>query len=167
MFQLKPLSREGVDAALRKAERYRLLNEAWEAESICRDVLEVDPGSQQALVTLVLALTDQFLGEPPADPREAHAAVERLAGAYEREYYAGIVHERWAKRLLTRGAPGSGSVVFEGLRVAMECYTRAEGLRRPGDDDAVLRWNTCARLLMRHDHVRPAPEERVEPPQLE
>ena len=43
MFQLKSLSMEGITAALDKAERYRLLNEPREAESICLDVLEIDP----------------------------------------------------------------------------------------------------------------------------
>ena len=60
MFELKPLSREAVPAALEKAMRYRLLNEPGEAESICHDVLHVDPGNQQAIVTLLLALTDRF-----------------------------------------------------------------------------------------------------------
>ena len=35
MFELKPLSREAIPRALEKAERYRLLNEPAEAESIC------------------------------------------------------------------------------------------------------------------------------------
>ena len=38
-----------MPAALEKALRYRLLNEPVEAESICRDVLEVDPDNQAAL----------------------------------------------------------------------------------------------------------------------
>jgi hypothetical protein len=66
MFKLKPLSRDGIHRALAKVERYRLLNEPWEAESICRDVLDVDPENQEALVSLVLAQADQFgvSGEP-------------------------------------------------------------------------------------------------------
>jgi hypothetical protein len=31
----------------------------------------------------------------------------------------------------------------------MAGYEKAEALREPGNDDAVLRWNTCARLIMR------------------
>ena len=50
MFELKPLSHEGIPAALEKAMRYRLLNEPGEAESICHDVLRIDPDNQQALV---------------------------------------------------------------------------------------------------------------------
>ena len=60
MFELKRLSPAGVEAALAKAEQYRLLNEPWHAESICRDVLEIDATNRQALVKLILALTDQF-----------------------------------------------------------------------------------------------------------
>jgi hypothetical protein len=96
-FDLKPISREGVPAALRKAERYRLINDPSSAESICRDVLTVDPGNQQALVTLLLAITDQFAGAPTE-----------------------------------------------------------------GNDESILRWNTCVRLLARHEHLKPRAEERVE-----
>lgn len=167
MFELKRLSNEGVIAALSKAERYRLLNEPWEAESICRDVLEVDPENQRALVMLLLALTDQFESEPGADVAAARAVLPRLAGEYEQAYYPGIICERWAKRLLGRDAPGTGPLVYDWLRDAMECYERAEALRKPGDDDALLRWNTCARLIMKHERLRPAPAEEAAPLQLE
>ena len=60
MFELKPLSHEGIASALQKAERYRLLNDPAEAESICLDVLAVDPENQQAIITLLLALTDRL-----------------------------------------------------------------------------------------------------------
>ena len=46
MFEFKRITPEAVPAALSKAERYRLLNEPREAESICRDVLLVDPENQ-------------------------------------------------------------------------------------------------------------------------
>ena len=165
MFELKRLSKDGVAAALQKAERYRLLNEPWEAESICRDVLEVEPQQQQALVLLLLALTDQF-AEAGADRlTAARTLLPKLTGAYAQAYYAGIICERWAKRLFGHGSPGHGPVVYEWLREAMEHYEEAERVRPAGDDDAILRWNSCARLIERHAHVRPAPaEERVEMP---
>ena len=72
MFELKPISHESVAGALAKAERYRLLNEPGEAESICRDILEIEPGNQQALISLILALTDQI-------PDDAHAFGNALA----------------------------------------------------------------------------------------
>ena len=59
-FELKTLHAEALPRALEKAERYRLLNEPSEAESICLDVLAIDRDNQAALVTLLLALTDQF-----------------------------------------------------------------------------------------------------------
>jgi len=161
MHELKPLSKDGVAAALKKAERYRLLNEAWEAESICRDVLGVDPDNQQALIILLLAMTDQF-GDPGADVTAARAVLERVRGEYERAYYAGIDSERWAKRLLAHRAPGIGPAIYAWLEEAMTWFEQAERLRPTGTDDAILRWNTCARLIQRHDHIRPAaPEERT------
>ena len=60
MYALKPISDASVSGALAKAERYRLLNEPNEAESICRDILAVEADNQQAWISLILALTDQI-----------------------------------------------------------------------------------------------------------
>jgi hypothetical protein len=167
MFELKRLSREAVPAALRRAAHYRLLNDPWAAESICRDVLEVEPASQDALVTLLLALTDQFGTESGVDVAAARSLLPRVTSEYQRHYYEGLISERWAKRLLARSVPGSGPMIYDWLRQAMDCYQKAEPLRPPGDDDAVLRWNTCARLIARHEHLRPAPEGERAAIQLE
>lgn len=167
MYQLKPLSRDAIQPALMKAERYRLLDEPVEAESICRDVLEVEPNHQQALVVLLLALTDQFGEHASGAAHEADEILRRLGDDYERAYYSGIVCERRGKALLDRGGPGTSSSVYEWLREAMACYERAEALRPAGNDDAILRWNTCARILMRNPHLEPAAEERTEPQFLE
>jgi tetratricopeptide (TPR) repeat protein len=164
MHQLKPLSPEAIPRALEKAERYRLLNEAAEAESICRDVLSVEPYNQRALVTLLLALTDGFdEGVADAVP-QAQAVLGQLKDEYERAYYAGIISERRAKARLKQGGPGSGYVAYGLLREAMERYERAEAVRPPGNDDALLRWNACARILDRSPNLGPAPEDRTEQP---
>ncbi len=163
MFELKPLSREAVPRALEKAERYRLLNEPGEAESICLDVLRIDPENQKALVVLLLARTDQFEGLG-GDPTLAREVLPRLKDAYDRAYYAGIVCERRAKAQRTHGGPGAAFAAFDLFREAMRWYEKAEAIRPPGNDDALLRWNTCARILMGSPDLRPAPEERMEPP---
>jgi hypothetical protein len=161
MFELKQLSSEAIPAALAKAERYRFLNEPWQAQSICQDVLRIEPGNRTALVTLLLALTEQF--QQSADVQEARNVVARMPDEYERAYYSGIVCERRAQTLLQQRSHGSGAVVYDWLRQAMEWYEKAEALRPPANDDALLRWNTCARLLMRHPHLQPAREEAAEP----
>jgi len=155
MFQFKPLSREAIGAALAKAEHYRLLNDAWEAESICRDILALDPGNQQAVTLLILAITEQLV-EGGGDVDEAEALLGRLEGEYDRAYHAGIIRERRAKEMLSHGTLGSGPVVFELLREAMDWYQKAEDVSPPGNDDALLRWNTCARLIIRN-RLRPPP----------
>lgn len=48
VFELKPLSKKAIPRAIEKADRYRLLNEPSDAESICLDVLAVDPENQRA-----------------------------------------------------------------------------------------------------------------------
>jgi hypothetical protein len=155
VFELKTLSGEAVPAALEKATRYRMLNDPVQAESICLDVLAIEPDNQEALVTLILALTDQF-GDPlPAPPQRARELLPRLHGAYEREYYAGIIWERLALARLHSGLPGCARMAFDYFRDAMACYERAEALRPPANDDAVLRWNSCARMIMGHPDVHP------------
>jgi len=161
MFELKPISREAVPEALSKAERYRLLNEPWQAESICRDILAIDPDHQGALIMLLLSLTDQFGQGIPA--QAARDLLPKLQREYDRAYYAGIICERWADSLLRHGAPGAGFTAYESICQAMEHYERAEATRPPGNDDAILRWNTCARILMRNRELRPRGEERFEP----
>jgi hypothetical protein len=163
VFQLKSLSQEGIHAALKKAERYRLLNEPWEAESICLDILEVDRANQDALVLLILARTDQFVSGAGADIQAARELLPRLHGEYDRAYYAGIICERRASALLHRDAMGAGTMAYDWFRQAMHWYEQAEAIRPAGNDDPILRWNTCARALMRHAHVRPAVAEDFHP----
>ena len=159
MFDLKPIVRNAIPRALEKAERYRLLDEPAEAESICRDVLEIDPENRDAIVTLLLSLTDQFdKGEGVSQAREL---VQRIADDYGRAYYAGIVCERWAKAHMNTGTPGSEFIVYDWFREAMAWYEKAEAIRPLGNDDAILRWNTCARILMKHPNLRPGLEERT------
>ena len=73
MFQLKPISKEGISEALQKAERYRLLNEPRLAESICQDILALEPDNHQAILTMLLSITDQF-GRNAAARTNAEAA---------------------------------------------------------------------------------------------
>ncbi len=161
MFELQPLSPQAIDSALEKAERYRLLNEPWEAESICRDVLAVDENNQRAVTTMLLALTDRFSGEG-VSVKEVRELADRLESEYERAYYNGIICERRGKSRLASKIMGIGPAVYDWLREAMDWFEKAKELRPAGNDDAILRWNTCARLIMRHTDVRPAPAERVE-----
>jgi hypothetical protein len=162
-FEPKPISRESVSAALQKAERYRLINDPSSAESICLDVLTVEPDNQQALVSLLLAITDQFSEAPTAGVHRARELLPRLSDDYKRAYYGGIICERCAKAYLRMGAPGSGEKAYHWLREAMSWYERAETQRPAGNDESILRWNTCARLLARYPQLKPREEEPFEP----
>jgi hypothetical protein len=146
MAELKQLHKDAIPAALEKAERYRLLNEPGEAESICLDILAVDPDNQRAIITLLLAFTDRF---------------EKTYG----------VSETQTKELLSRvkselrqHTPGCRFQAYDLLREAMEWFEKAEPLSPPGHDDAILRWNTCARIIERNKLVAREEEERTEFP---
>ena len=160
MFELKRLSLEAVPAALERALRYRLLNEPAEAESICHDVLEIDPENQEALVMLLLAITDRLGKGYSVGVTEAQEVLSRLRDEYERAYYTGIVCERRGKAQLRQGYPGAGHDAFEFLREAMTWFEKAEALRPPKNDDALLHWNTCARIIMRNQ-LAPRAEEKA------
>jgi hypothetical protein len=156
-----------VPRALEKAVRYRLLNEPGEAASICLDVLEADPGNHDARITLLLAMTDQFQDEGAAAVAEAWSTVEGIRDEYERAYYTGVIWERRAKARLHQNVPAALSHAYDWLREAMTWYERAEEIRPAGNDDALLRWNACARLIMGNPRLEPAAEEREEPLLLE
>jgi hypothetical protein len=160
-FNLKSISTDGVPKALEKVERYRLLNEPSLAESICLDVLAILPKHQEVLVSLLLARTDQF--DSGVNLRSAQDVLARIEGEYERAYYAGIIWERLGHAHLRQGGPGSSANTYHALREAMEHYERAEALRPPANDDAILRWNACARVIMRSPEIRPLPDVEVQP----
>jgi hypothetical protein len=161
-LNLKPITREGIPAALHKAERYRLLNDSTAAESICLDILGVDAGNQPALVTLLLSITDQFMEDAGDAVKRARDVLPRLEDDYKRAYYAGIIAERKAKALLRLGGPGVDDVAHDWFRDAMRWYEKAEALRPSGNDEAILRWNACARMLERHE-PRTATREELTP----
>jgi hypothetical protein len=151
-FTPKQISPAGVPAALEKAQRYRLLDEPEAAESICLDILAVDPANQQARILQLLAVTDQFDDELSAGMRRARELLAGIDDEYRRHYYGGIICERYAMAKLRQGTPGAEETVYEWMRRAMDAF-----------DEAILRWNTCARLLARHPSLAPAAPEVYEP----
>ncbi len=152
-YELKSISKSGIDEAISKAELYRYLNEPEETESICHDILAIEPGHQIALRLLAMAITDQFDGSTVDRIGEAEAIVHRLTDRYEKLYYMGIVQERRAKALLRAGrAPHTLLPFFE---EAMRCFSQAAEVRPPGNDDAILRWNRCVRILQSNPDFAP------------
>jgi hypothetical protein len=150
MFELKCLSKEAVPAALEKAKHYRLLNEAGAAESICLDILQVDADNQDALVTLVLAMSDRFGKDYAVGDSRIQDYLSQIEDDYARTYYTGIVYERRAKAVLNSANPLSASNAYELFRQAMNWFEKAEAIRPAGNDDAILRWNGCARIITRN-----------------
>jgi hypothetical protein len=163
MYELKPISRDAIPRAIQKAERYRLLNQSWAAESICLDILNIDPGNQQVLVMLVLALTDIHSGVAASGVKRAKEYLAQITDEYQRAYYSGMIAERRGQALLAQGGMGSGGMAYESLKEAMGWYEKAEKIRPSGNDDAILRWNTCARVLSGNSHLETPAEEAYEP----
>lgn len=157
-FTPKPISLQAVPKALDRAERYRLLNDPINAESICRDILAVDPDNSAAERMLILSLTEQFNQGMARRLRETRALAEAMDDDYQRLYLSGLVCERQAAAQKRRSSPGWGHIAYDLLREAMEFYEQATELRPEDDDSALLRWNTCARLINAHANITRAPE---------
>ena len=163
MYELKKISAESIPEALEKAERYRLLNEPMLAESICLDILETDPENNKAIVIMLLAMTDQFSSSSAVTVNHAKQLLTRLKDEYDQQYYNGLICERQGKAVLNKHIPDGGFIAYEWLSDAMEFYEKAQSVRPQGKDDSILRWNTCARLIMRH-HLKPRDEKQYEHP---
>ena len=157
-FKLKPLSKDGIDAALTKAEHYRLLNQPQLAESICLDVMEIDKDNQKAAIVLLLALTDQFGKSASTSVKRAREISNNLKDPYSKAYYTGIILERQGMVALNSGIPGSDFDAYEWYLSAMEQYEKADALQQGTNNDPVLRWNTCARIIMQYN-LRERPSE--------
>jgi hypothetical protein len=148
-FELKSISVESIPEALAKVERYRLLNEPVLAESI-------SPEHQQALIFLLLARTDQFHFN--TQPKGAQEVLARIQGEYEQAYYGGIIWERLGHARLREGKAGARTSAYHALRDAMNLYEKAIALAPHGTHDAILRWNTCARMIMQNLDIQPTAE---------
>ena len=164
MADLKSLHKDAIPAALEKAQRYRLLNEPGEAESICLDILHVDPQNQQAIITLLLALTDRFTKGYGVSDTQIKELLGRIRDEYERAYYPGIFAERRAKAKLAQHTPGCRFQAYDLFCEAMDWFEKAEAIRPTGNDDTLLRWNTCARIIERNKLVPREEEEPIEFP---
>jgi tetratricopeptide (TPR) repeat protein len=144
-YFLKKLAARDLEAALAKASTYRDLNQPEEAESICRDVLDIDGKNQLALRLLGLAITDRFPSHQVGLFEEARAVFARLESEYERVYYEGIAWERCGKAHLERSEAHSAFVAIE---QAMVLFERAETMGPKDSPDAILRYNRCVRLFL-------------------
>jgi hypothetical protein len=147
MFTPKPISAGTIDDALAKAERYRLLNDPREAESISLDILSTAPDEQRAVVTLLLSITDQFKDDLLPNVQRAKAMLDRLDSEYSQYYYSGIITERWAKVIMADDSLCKDRRVHDGLKEAMTWYEKAESVRPPNNESSILRWNACARIV--------------------
>ncbi len=162
MFTLKRISKESIPEALQKAERYRLLNEPRLAESICQDILAVEPDNHDAIISTILSITEQFGKYTSVDINKPFQLVKLLSSEYDKFYFSGIISERRGMDVLSRDLTGAHFTAYEWLTDAMADYEKAEAVRPAHNDDALLRWNTCARIIMLN-HLKPRHEE----PQVE
>jgi hypothetical protein len=161
LLELKALPRGQMARALAMAQRCRDVSEPQEAESICLDVLEMEPENQEALVLLLLARTDLLEEGLPGAVERAREPLSKVTAEYDREYYAGIICERQARHLLRARGRHSSFVAWEWFQYAMDHFEAAARLS-PERLEPALRFNACVRLIERNRHCMPRPDENGE-----
>lgn len=166
-MELKRLAKESLPAALERAKHYRLLNDPGPAESICEDILAIDPGNQEANRIRLLSICDRLESAGSAGMRLALECARQLDSEYAREYYQGLVFERSARVALRQRMPQHMHTCYEHLQDAMAHYQRAEQIAPSSNDEALLRWNHCLRIMRANPALSPAPKEHYEPSMLE
>jgi len=162
MAKLKSISKETVPQALQLAERYRVMKEPSVSESICCDILEVDPGNQEALITLLLAISEQFKDRLMPGYKQTREILDRITNEYKRAFYEGIIIERRALAHFHKESYGSGWQAHTWFEKAMKAYEKAIALRPAGNDEAILRWNNCQRTMARYPEIVSPPQEENE-----
>lgn len=158
MFEIKKISKDSIPSAMSRAEHYRLLNEPRQAESICRDILSVDPGHQDAILNLILSLTDQFGINANVSNSETKELCTRLDSEYKQNYYRGLVEERLGRAALRRATPRVKHIAYELYVKAMNYYELAEKCHPEDNEESVLRWNACVRAIQEFK-LEPSPNE--------
>ncbi len=161
-LKIKPIHSSAISAAHEKAEKYRLLNDPSASESICLDILSIDPENQKVLVTLLLSRTDQFRQSSHSGIENAREVIPRLKDEYQKHYYNGVICERWAIAALNKHLAGSGSIAFDWLMQAISWYEKAEKIHPSGNDESILRYNSCVRVITRNA-LTSGNEDRHEP----
>ncbi len=159
-WQLKPLVARNLKAAITLAQHYRDLNQPEEAESICRDVLAVEPENEEAWRTLGLALTDRFPTAWMSLFDEACAAFAKMKSEYERVYYAGIAWERYAKAQVEAGRAHNAIHAFE---EAMARFEQAEAIGPKDEPAPILHYNRCVRAITQNAELARASLVPAEP----
>ena len=158
MSNRKKISQDAIPAALEKAKHYRLLNEPWHAESICIDILQSDPDNQEAAYTMIMAITDQYGHRFKKSIRQSLEKTNLLTNEYEQSYCRGLIYERQATTALKRGTPRANYIAYDYLMSAIEWYEKAEKIKPDKNDESILRWNSCQRLIEEYQ-LEPASEE--------
>ena len=159
MPKFKPLPKKSIPEALEKAQHYRLLNEPRIAESICLDILKVDPDHQEALVMVVLSISDLLERRKAEGVRQAREHIARIKDKYKRAYYDGLVCERRGLVVLRASQPGHHHYAYNWFMEALEHYAEAEKVQPKDSSEVILRWNTICRIFEAYPNLGPAPED--------
>lgn len=157
-LKLHDIHADSIELALDKARQYRSLLEPEIAESICLDILNIDPDNQPALVVYILALSDQLHHAGKKTQVQAiEMAIQKLQSRYQQFYYTGLLHERRARFMLTQSM--ARVFAYDYFIEALQFYQKAEKIRPEHNDESILRWNSCIRTIDK-EKLKPRPDSK-------
>jgi tetratricopeptide (TPR) repeat protein len=157
-LKLHDIHADSIELALDKARQYRSLLEPEIAESICLDILHIDPDNQPALVVYILALSDQLHHAGKKTQVQAiEMAIQKLRSRYQQFYYTGLLHERRARFMLTQSM--ARVFAYDYFIEALQFYQKAEKIRPDHNDESILRWNSCIRTIEK-EKLKPRPDSK-------
>ncbi len=139
-----------INSALDKAKQYRLLLEPELAVSICLDIFNIDKKHQETIIVYILALSDNLSKQK--NDTKIFDAIKLLTSEYHKKYYTGIYHERKALSLMKGNM--SASFAYNLFTKAMDFYKQAIEISADDNDDAILRYNSCIRIIQ-HNRLSP------------
>lgn len=157
-LNLHDIHTDSIELALDKARQYRSLLEPEIAESICLDILHIDPENQKALVLYILALSDQLHhAGKKTQVQSIEEAIQKLQSRYQQHYYTGLLHERRARFMLTQSM--ARVFAYDYFIEALQSYQKAEKIRPEHNDESILRWNSCIRTIEK-ERLKPRPDSK-------
>ncbi|MBD3633802.1 MAG: hypothetical protein HUJ23_02720 [Methylophaga sp.] len=157
-LDLHDIHPDSIELALDKARQYRSLHEPEIAESICLDILHIEPENQKALVLYILALSDQLHHAGKKTQVQAiEQAIQKLQSRYQQHYYTGLLHERRARFMLTQSM--ARVFAYDYFIEALQFYQKAEKIRPEHNDESILRWNSCIRTIEK-ENLKPRPDNK-------
>ena len=157
-MDFKNLESADLDAALAAAQASWAELRAEETESICLDILELDPNHRSTLDLLLRCRIELLKKGLPQSVARAQELIPQLDSDFDQAFYSGMIREAQARYLLEKRGRATSGVAYSWFRHAMDDFAAASNLDA-GRVEPKLHWNACLRTLENNPQCVPPPED--------